>query len=140
MKKEKTVIKNNSDGMKSPESLNDCIKVSNPAVWTLLICVIAVLTGTCIWGFFGHIDSTAATTVSVENGAAVCYVDEEEISSVEEGMKVKFADSEATVAAIGEKGNLGYACILETDSPAADGLYDGKIVIKSIRPVSFILN
>ena len=126
--------------VKSPENLDDYIRVSNPGVWLLLISVIVLLAGACVWGVFGHVDSTAAATVRVENGKAVCYVAEEEIASVQTGLTVKFADSEAVITGIGEKEDAGYACSLTAASPVPDGFYEGKIVLESYKPLSFILN
>ena len=60
--------KKSLDKVKSPESLDDYIRVANPGVWLLLISIIVLLAGACIWGFFGHIDSTVPAAVHVENG------------------------------------------------------------------------
>ena len=95
--------KKSLDKIKSPESLEDYIHVSNPSVWLVLVSIIVLLLGACVWGIFGHIDSTVPSTVCVENGEAVCYVAESDIASVRTGLTVKFADSEAVIDKIGEK-------------------------------------
>ena len=128
------------DRVKSPESLDDYIRVSNPGVWLLLASVIILLAGACVWGIFGHVDSTVPSAVCVENGDAVCYIAEEDIASVQTGLTVKFADAEAVITQIGEKGEMGYSCILSAPSSQPDGFYEGEVVIKSYRPLSFILN
>ena len=89
--------KKSLDKVKSPENLDDYIQVSNPGVWLLLISVIVLLAGACVWGIFGHLDSTAETSVHVENGAVVCYVADKDISSIQEEMTVKFSGFEAVV-------------------------------------------
>lgn len=132
--------KKNLDKVRSPENLDEYIRVSNPGVWLLLVSVIVLLAGACVWGVFGHIDSTVPSTVCIENGDAVCYIADEDISSVQTGLTVKFADSEAVITHIGEKGERGYICTLSVDSSLPDGFYEGKVVIKSYRPLSFILN
>lgn len=38
--------------VKSPEDLNDYIRVANPGVWLVLVAVVILLAGVCIWGFF----------------------------------------------------------------------------------------
>ena len=128
------------DKVKSPENLDDYIQVSNPGVWLLLISVIVLLAGACVWGIFGHIDSTVETSIYVENGTIVCYVADEDISSVQEGMAVKLSGFEAVIIEIGQKEDMGYVCILKSDRTIPDGFYEGKIVTKSIKPLSFILN
>ena len=56
---QKIFRKKSIDKINSPENLNDYIRVTNPGVWLILAAVIALLIGACVWGFFGHIDTTA---------------------------------------------------------------------------------
>lgn len=132
--------KKSLDKVKSPENLDDYIQVSNPGVWLLLISVILLLAGACVWGIFGHIDSTVETSVRVENGTIVCYVADEDISSVQEGMTVKLSGFEAVIMEIGQKEDMGYVCVLESAQTIPNGFYEGKIATKSIKPLSFVLN
>lgn len=132
--------KKSLDMAKSPDNLDDYIRVSNPSVWLLLISVIVLLIGAVVWGVFGYVDSTVPSLVSVQNEQAVCYVAEEDITSVNDGMIVKYDDCEAVINKIGEKSDQGYECLLDADSYPVDGLYDGKIVTKSYHPISFVLN
>ena len=128
------------DKVKSPENLDDYIQVSNPGVWLLLVSVIVLLAGACIWGAFGHIDSTVPATVHIENGQAVCEIDEENISSVKVGSTVKFEDCEAVIEAIGNITDNEYVCTLSDVSALPDGFYEGKVIAESYKPLSFILN
>ena len=132
--------KKSLDKVKSPENLDDYIRVSNPGVWLLLISVIVLLIGACIWGAFGHVDSTVSSGVSIENGVAVCYIADKDISSVQSGMTVEFSDYKAEIVRIGEKSEIGYICELSADSPLPDGFYEGKVITESFKPLSFILN
>ena len=128
------------DKVKSPENLDDYIRVSNPGVWLLLISVIILLVGACVWGALGHIDTTVKASVLSGNGAAICYVADGDIASVQEGMTVTFGDYEAVITAIGQKTDIGYICALQSEQAVADGIYEGKIVVKSVKPISFVLN
>ena len=132
--------KKSLDKIKSPESLEDYIHVSNPGVWLVLVSIIVLLIGAGVWGIFGHIDSTVPSTVCVENGKAVCYVAEDDITSVRTGLTVKYADCEAVIDKIGEKGDMGYACEMTEEASVADGFYEGKVILESYIPLSFILN
>lgn len=132
--------KKSLDKVKSPENLDDYIHVSNPGVWLLLISIIVLLAGACVWGIFGHIDSTIPSTVHVEDGTVICYIADQDISSVHEGMTVRFDEFEAVITEIGKKDEPGYVCILESDQMILDGFYEGKIIIKSVKPLSFVLN
>lgn len=138
---EKEIFREKSlEKAKSPENLDDYIRVSNPSVWLLLISVIVLLIGACVWSIFGHMDSTVPSLVRIQNEEAVCYVAEEDITSVRDGMSVKYADCEAVIDKIGEKQDQGYECQLVADSYPDNGLYEGKIVIKRYKPVSFVMN
>ena len=132
--------KKSMDKVNSPENLDDYIRVSNPGVWLLLISVIILLAGACIWGAFGHIDSIVPAFVHIEAGEAVCRITEEDIPSVQVGMTVKFADHEAVIIGIEEESGDGYLCTLSAPDAPADGFYEGRIVVRSVRPLSFILN
>lgn len=132
--------KKSLDKVKSPENLDDYIQVSNPGVWLLLISVIILLAGACVWGIFGHIDSTVETSVRADNETLVCFVANEAISSVQEGMTVKFNGFEAVIAEIGTNEENGYVCALKSGLTIPDGSYEGIIVTKSIKPLSFIMN
>ena len=132
--------KKSLDKVKSPENLDDYIRVSNPGVWLLLVSVIVLLAGACVWGVFGHIDSTIPASVRIENGQAVCMIAEEDISSAKVGQTVKLEDCEAVMEAIGNKTENGYVCTLSDVSALPDGFYEGKVIVESYRPLSFILN
>lgn len=132
--------KKSLDKVKSPENLDDYIQVSNPGVWLLLVSAIVLLAGACVWGVFGHIDSTIPASVRIENGQAVCMIAEEDISSAKVGQTVKLEDCEAVMEAIGNKTENGYVCTLSDVSALPDGFYEGKVIVESYRPLSFILN
>lgn len=132
--------KKSLDKVKSPESLDDYIQVSNPKIWLILASAIVLLVGAVVWGTFGYVDSTVPATVQVDNGSAVCYVSDEDISLVKTGLTVKFSKNEADIISIGEKQGNGYACSLEGNLDLENGIYEGKVVIESHKPISFVLN
>lgn len=132
--------KKSLDKVKSPENLDDYIQVSNPGVWLLLVSVIVLLAGACVWGIFGHLDSTVDTSIHAEDGTIVCFIMNEDFISVQEGMTVKFDEYEAVVTGTWQKEDPGYLCVLESEQTIPDGFYEGKIVTKSVKPLSFVLN
>lgn len=132
--------KKSLERVKSPENLDDYIQVSNPGVWLLLVSVIVLLIGACIWGALGNINSTVSTTVCIEDGKAFCYVSEGDISEIKTGLTVEFSEQQASILSVGEKGEMGYICSLSDNPGLADGFYQGSIVVKSYKPLSFILN
>ena len=131
--------KKSLDKLKSPESLDESIKVTNPGVWLILAAVILLLVGACVWGAFGHIDSITPVSVHSQSGVITATATEENITSVKTGMTVHFAEYDATVESI-EKQDGGYVLSLTAKDTVPDGVYDGNIVIQSFKPFSFIFN
>ena len=128
------------DKIKSPDDLDEYIRVSNPGIWLLLISIIILLIGACVWGFFGHIDSTVDTYVYVTDKVASCRIPAEDLTSVKVGMRVNTNDFSATITSVSSEDNQDCICTLSPDKDVVDGIYEGKIVIDSTRPLSFILN
>lgn len=126
--------------IQSPDNLEEYIRVSDPCVWLFLAGVILLLAGACIWGIFGRVDSTVNTSVYAEDGISACYIDEEDIFSVKAGMTVKFDGYEANISEISGKDQQYYVCLLESEQNIPDGLYSGKVVVATNKPISFILN
>ena len=131
--------KKSLERIKSPESMDDYIQVSNPSVWLLLMSIIVLLAGACVWGIFGHIDSTVDTSIQVQNEMVICSVDRQSISNLQKGMIVRFDGYEATISEI-QQIEGSYICALNSNESIPDGFYEGKIVVSSISPVSFITN
>lgn len=125
--------------IQSPESLNDYIQVSNPSVWLIIIAVIALLVGACIWGILGRIESKVDISATVSDGYAICYVDAQDANEIDPGQKVLFDSNEGSVLSISDFQIDGtYEVLIRTSLP--DGTYDGSIVTESVAPFSFIFN
>lgn len=141
MKMQEEIFRKKSiDKMKSPENLDEYIRVSNPGVWLLLVGIVVLLIGALIWATFGNIDSVLNATVQVNDGKAVCYVNENSISLVKTGLTVRFEDEETTITEMGDKSDLGYTCTLADSFSLADGYYEAQVVLESYKPISFVLN
>ncbi len=132
--------KKSIDKISSPESLNDYIRISNPGVWLILFAVISLLTGVVIWGFFGHADTTVTAVADIKNKEGFCWVSDDDISSIKEGMPVVLDGKEGKVKKIGDynKINKNYKVFIEAD--VKDGSYSAKIVTERVKPASFVLN
>ena len=132
--------KKSLDKVKSPENLDDYIRVANPGVWLLLVCIIVLLVGACVWGIFGKVNSTVETSVHVENGVAICTVEDNTAVSIQKGMTVEFAGYEAVISEIHDLDMTAIRCSLQSEQQIPDGIYEGKIITERIKPISFILN
>ena len=150
--------KKSLERISSPEQLNNYIKVSNPSVWMLLAAIIALLAGVCVWGVFGHMDTTLTAAAVAESGAVTCYVMEADYASLQTGMTVYIDGAEGTIKETArtpiavteafdayalhvgglQEGEWVYPVLLSGSLP--DGIYTAEIVVESISPVSFLLN
>ncbi len=130
--------KKSLDKVKSPESLDDYIRVSNPGVWLILISVIVLLAGACVWGIFGHIDSTVDIVAKAENGVITATVADVEVTRE---MSVLIADTECKVECVDfDPGTGRLVCTITANADIPDGIYDAKLVTERVNPMSFILN
>lgn len=150
--------KKSLDRVSSPEQLNDYVRVSNPGVWMVLVAVIMLLVGVCIWGVFGRLDTKISAAAIVESGSVTCYVKEADFASVKTGQTVIINDKECEISAVSstpiavtaefgeyvlhvgglQVGEWVYQVTFQTD--LADGIYSAQIVVDSVSPMSFILN
>ena len=144
--------------IESPEALNDYLRVTSPGIWLILGAVVLFLTGVCIWGVFGHIDSTMDTAVVAQDGGVDCLVPKEAISGVLENPAVEIADinyalkpstlepeiiSEDTDIYVLLTGNLEVGQIvyrIPVDASLEEGTYSGKVVTEKLTPISLLLN
>ena len=133
--------KKSLDKIKSPESLNDYIRVSNPGVWLLLVGVVLLLVGACIWGIFGRIDTTLPAVCEVENGIASFFVEPASAGQVGEQITVNIDGTSYEVQltpAAGE--NTAAGLVGSAPLALADGRYPVEIVTESLAPLSFVFN
>jgi len=146
------------DRISSPEQLNDYIRVSTPSVWMLLLAIVILLLGVCVWSVTGRLDTTLPAVAVAQEGTITAYVREGDASKVQEGMTITIGGSKGTVAAIStqpvsvdesfteymrhvgslQQGEWVYAVTL--DAVCTDGVYLAEIVIDSVSPMSFVLN
>ena len=123
--------KKSLEKIKSPESLNDYVRVTDTGVWLIIAAIAALLIGTCVWGVFGHIDTAIPAAAVAKDGVVTCTA--EDISAVEVGMTVRLGGSEGIVTAVGSD-----SVTVSADVP--DGVYAAEIVLESVKPFSFVLS
>ena len=146
------------EAVESPESLNDYLRVTSPAVWLILAAVICLLVGAILWGVFGHIRTTAAVAVQVKEGKAVCYVPYNQADGVMAQGKVTLEGREypldtnaeyelvvlegSTSLRLLKAGNLNVGdpvVLVPVDTDLADGVYAGTAVTEDLQPISLLL-
>ncbi len=144
--------------IESPESMNDYLQVTSPGVWIVLSAVIVFLIGVCIWGIFGHIDSTTKAAVISTSEDTFCLVPENALKSAIENRSIKIEEndyaldpktldpeiiSESTniywlLAGDLSIGDIVYKIPLSQHMP--EGIYSGSIVTETLSPFSLLMN
>ena len=142
----------------SPEQLNAYIRVYTPSVWMLLAAIVILLVGVCVWGVFGHLDTTLSVAAIAQDGTVTAYVREGDIAKVKAEAVVTVNGDIVKIWAIDDQpvqvdegfseyarhvgdlqqGAWVYAVKLDANYP--DGVYTAQIVIDSVSPMSFVLN
>ena len=84
---------NKAKKVDSPEQLNEYIRLSNPGVWILVLAIVVLLAGFCIWGIFGKIDTKVQAVAVSDSGSTYLYVKEEDIEQIKAGMPVRINDN-----------------------------------------------
>lgn len=148
----------NLDRISSPEQLNAYIRVATPSVWVLLSAIVILLSGVCIWGIFGHMDTTLAVAAVSEEGSVTAYVKKEDIGKICEDAAVEMGETNGKVLSISTEpvcvdatfteymchiGNLQageWVYPVELEADCKEGVYNAEIIIDSVSPMSFVLN
>ncbi len=154
--------KSSIDRISSPEQLDDYVRVSSLGVWMVLLAVIILLVGVCVWGIFGHLDTRLDSAGICEDGILTCYVRESDIEAVRQataaGMEITVSEQSYQIFNIGaapaavaqdaddyllylggfQPGEWVYEVKAKTTLP--DGIYEVSMITESISPMSFLLN
>lgn len=152
--------KTSLDRVSNPEQLNDYIRVTNPGVWMIMCAVILLLTGVCVWGVYGRLDTTVPVGAVTTNDQTICYIKEADLDSLETGMQVKIGEATYQISSISRQpilvddgftqylihvgglseGEWVYMAVLDGVYGENGMITEAKIVIESIEPIRFVLN
>ena len=150
--------KKSIDRISSPEQLNAYIRVSTPSVWLLLTAIVILLVGVCVWGVFGHMDTTLPVVAVSQEGYVTAYIREADAAKVKAGMQLSIGDAQGKLLFISaeplrvddtfteymrhvgglQQGEWVYPAELEISCPY--GVHAAQIVIDSVSPIAFVLN
>ena len=121
--------------VQSPDNLNEYIRVSNPGIWILLVSIVFLLLGLCIWGCFGQLRTVISVEATCENGVVSCLLPDDNAAGVQPGMTAELGGRTGTVIQVS-----GNECTIEPEEPLVDGAYTAEILVETIHPISFLLN
>lgn len=139
MKKE-VFRKKSLDKMRSPENLNEYIKVASPSVWLVLVGVLVLLLGTFLWASIGNVNSIIETEILVENGQGICHVPVKDCPELSESMPVYIGDTQGSITGISQEAHDADVYDVYVSIAKPDGAYAAGIVTQSYAPISFIFN
>ena len=148
----------NIDSLSSPEQLNDYIKSATPGVWFILIAIIFLLVGICVWGIWGHLDTTITAGAICEDGKLTIYIPEKNKEMIKPGMSVTVDKQQYTLSQISASpihiteqtdpyllhiselsiGDFCFIGTIQTDLPG--GIYTATVTVESVSPLSFVFN
>lgn len=132
--------KKSLDKVKSPDQLNAYIQISNPSIWILLVSVLFLLLGLCLWGIFGQLRTVIQADAQCSGGVVLCNLTDQDADNVQPGMAAFIDELEGTVTEVTVRKGGGSTCILAMSSPLPDGIYVAQIELERIQPISFLTN
>ncbi len=136
MEQEQLYRKGSLERIRSPEQLNDYLRVTNPSVWLLLTAVILLLAGLLIWGSFTYIDSVATGTAQVSEGSMTLRFDDPTLAqAVEVGMPVTIGETSAEILSLGQD-EQGLFALGKTELP--DGQYEASVRYRQTQVLKLI--
>lgn len=150
--------KKSMDRISSPEQLNAYIRVATPSVWLVLLAIVVLLMGVCVWGVFGHMDTTVSLAAVSQDGVLTAYAHEADAGKISQGDTAIVGDAECVVLSVSrepvcvdasftdymryvgglQEGEWVYA--VTVDAACVEGIHTVQIVVDSISPISFVLN
>lgn len=131
--------KKSLDSLSSPESLNDYLRVTNPAIWAVLGAIILLIAAVFVWSSFTSVESYVTGTAHAKNGVLTIEFDSEDAEKyVETGMMVTVGDTQAEIQTIGKAADNRIVAGAEANVP--DGDYEVKVTYKRERILSLLFN
>ena len=126
------------DRVSSPEQLTEYIHVTKAGIWAVLTVVILLIVGLFAWSAIGRIETVTDAKASVADGAALITVQNNTTRAVTAGMALRVGDQEFTITSV-DVDDLGHT-VAYAQVSLADGSYDGKVVLSSVTPISFLIS
>ncbi|MBQ6773350.1 MAG: hypothetical protein IJP48_04720 [Synergistaceae bacterium] len=88
-----------SDKLKSPEQLNNYIRVTNPGAWIILSAILIFLAGFFFWLFNGHLEvSFTSPVLAFDNDEAYALLTVDNASKLKKGMIVRIPDDNIDIS------------------------------------------
>lgn len=126
--------------IKSPESLDDYIRISGIKGWLLMVGIFVLLLGGLFWASFDRMDLTANVSIICDGSTPVVgfVQQQDEVEQIQAGMVVRIdADTTGTVLEVHPE--VSPAAVF-FDLALEPGVYTGKIVIEQVDLFTYLWN
>lgn len=74
-----------TEQLRSPDDLDEYVRVTNPSVWVVLGACVVLMLGLFAWGFLGTAESSVGATGTHVNGETICFLPADKATSIHEG-------------------------------------------------------
>ena len=150
--------------LKSPDDVDEYIRISSPSVKLILCACVALLVGVLAWGVFGSVTTRVTTKGTVIDGKALCFLGEEDVEKLQVGNDASMGGVSLVVASVSEipvsrrtatqivddeyllnavmEDEWAYPVVLEGDGMDAlpqDVPLTSSITVERIAPISLLL-
>ena len=89
-----------SDKLRSPDDLDEYVRVTNPSVWVVLAACVVLMIGMFAWGIFGTAETSVGATATCVKGEVVGFLPAEQASKVHVGDSANVGGELMEVASI----------------------------------------
>ena len=131
--------KKSLESLRSPEGLNEYLRVTNPAIWAVLGAVLLLLAALFLWSGFTSFESYVKGKANAQDGVLTILFDDENAERrVETGMTIDIGETQAQITTVGRGADGRVVAGAEASVP--DGDYDVKVRYRSQRILSLLFN
>ena len=138
MSEKKSVFRRKAlDQIRSPEQMNDYLKVTNPGIWVILAAVVLLFIGLFAWATVGKLETTAKAQAVIQDGTARVMLTETAVLPIASDMDVRIEGEDYGISTV-EQDEFGRDVALVPVS-LANGTYDAKVILETVPPISFLI-
>ena len=85
----------NNNKIKSPEQLNNYIRVTSPGIWFILSAIMLFLAGFFVWIFAGELEISFPTYVYTDGNNSLAFMTADKALQLKKGMNVRVMNTES---------------------------------------------
>ncbi len=101
MSEKKSVFRRKAlDQIRSPEQMNDYLKVTNPGIWVILAAVVLLFIGLFAWATVGKLETTAKAQAVIQDGTARVMLTETAVLPIASDMDVRIEGEDYGISTV----------------------------------------